>query len=68
MEKNVRIEIKVVRETREYIFSMPYGALYGEAYDASHEILKGLLSMAQDAVNSAERKKDIVEGDSHGSQ
>jgi len=68
MEKNFKIEIKVKKEDREYVFSMPYGSVYGEAYDAAFDILKEILSMAQEVVKQSERKKDTVEGDSHGSQ
>lgn len=62
MEKNLRVEIKAIRDEREYIFSMPYGTLYGESYDACYEILKELLIMAQDALKQSERQKEPTQG------
>lgn len=63
MDKSLRIALTVIKEDKEYTFSMPYGASHGEAYDACYEVLKELIVMAQDAVKNSERKPD--QGDSH---
>lgn len=49
-------EIKVVKNEREYKFSIPLGAPYGEAYDAAFEALKKVIEMSSKAVAEAQKQ------------
>lgn len=47
------IIIEVVKNERTYQLTLPVGAPYGEAYDATFEILGKILELAQAATEQA---------------
>lgn len=58
MDKALRLELKTSIGENEYVFSMPYGASYGEVYDAAHAVLMHLAQEAQQAAEQAQRQED----------
>ncbi len=60
MDKMLRIELKVVKEEREYILCIPYGASHGETYDAVHEMLQEIVNMAQEQVKQSVQQTSVA--------
>ncbi len=55
METSLRVEIKVIKNEKSYIFSMPMGAPHGEAYDACFEALLEISQLSKAAAEQAKR-------------
>jgi len=56
MDITSRVEITIIKDERSYIFSLPMGAPYGQAFDACNEILIEIASMAKKAAESSKRE------------
>lgn len=50
MEITNKVEIKLVKEDREYFFIMPHGAPLGEAYQCAVEVVQDLSRMINEYV------------------
>lgn len=50
------VHLEVEKNGKNFSFSMPQEAFYGEAYDAMHEMLLELSKMAQTAAENVKRK------------
>ena len=57
MDVKSYVDVAVSKNDRLYHFYMPVGAPFGEAYDASFEVLSGITEMAKQAAENA-RPKD----------
>lgn len=55
MKQQLLVTIEIQKNDRTYIFSMPYGAPIGEAYDSCHDVLKEIVQMGQNAANAAQK-------------
>jgi hypothetical protein len=58
MDVKSYVDVVVTKNDRVYHFYMPVGAPFGEAYDASFEVLSGITEMAKQAAENA-RPKDV---------
>jgi len=56
MEKKAAIHFEVKKEDRLYTFCAPMGAPFGETHDVLYEIIKEVLSMAQERTEKEENK------------
>lgn len=45
--------IEVTKDAHSFSFSMPHGSTWGQALDASFEILNKISTMSQESVNRA---------------
>lgn len=52
------ISLEVKKEDRLFSFNVPTGASLGECYDACFECLAKILETSNDAMKSAQAKKD----------
>jgi len=50
MDKLLTISLKITKEDRTYILSVPYGAPYGETYDVLYEMLNEIAKMIQERI------------------
>lgn len=67
MKLDSRVVIEVKKEENAFLFVMPSGASYGQAYDASLEIVQGILKMAKDAADKLKKEgspKEEADGSS----
>ncbi len=55
MDTSLRVEMKIVKNEKIYIFSMPMGAPHGEAYDACFEALLAIHDLSKVAAEQAKR-------------
>lgn len=62
---NIRavINIEIEKNDRTYIFSMPVGAPFGEAYDAAYEALSKILTIAAEEAEKNRAKTDTKEAE-----
>ena len=51
------VDVEVKKNDRVYHFYMPVGAPFGEAYDASFEMLSSITEMAKQAAENARPKE-----------
>jgi len=61
MDQAAVITLTVTKEDRSYVFSMPHGANFGEAYDAAFAVLSEIVEMSKRAVDKVERKEVSTE-------
>ena len=65
MVKQLMINFEITKGERTFIFSMPHGTPFGEAYDACFEVLSDIVKMSTEAADKAKRpeeeKAEIVE-------
>jgi hypothetical protein len=54
------VTIQMKSDKNTYIFTMPYGAPLGEAYDAAHSILQEIIKFSQQAAEQAKQKATDV--------
>jgi hypothetical protein len=57
MNVKATVNIMIEKNERTYVFSMPVGAPFGEAYDAAFEALTQISNMAKEAIESARNKE-----------
>lgn len=57
MEQKAVINLEVKKEDRTFVFSMPIGAPFGEAYDAAFTVLNEIQEMSKKAVEHAKPKE-----------
>lgn len=48
-------EINITKNEREYRFSIPIGAPFGEAYDAAFEALRKVVQKSQESLESVQK-------------
>ena len=58
MDKRGMISLEIKKEERTYIFLMPIGSPFGEAYDAAFEVLSEITKQSIEAAEKAKRKQD----------
>lgn len=56
MDQAKVVTLTLNKEDRQYVFSMPYGATYGEAYDSAYAMLCEIMEMSKRNTAKAERK------------
>jgi hypothetical protein len=52
------VTIEVVKNDHTFVFQLPVGAPYGEAYDAAYEVLQNIVELAKNAAEAAKPKAD----------
>ena len=57
------LKFVIEKNERNYEFTMPFGAPYGEAYDACHEMLGKIVEMSKEAQERATREVEIKTDD-----
>ena len=55
MDQSAVVNLSVEKNGRSYVFSMPGGAPFGEAYDVAHMVLMKIVEMSNNAASSAKR-------------
>lgn len=60
MELKSIVHIEIKKNDRTYVFALPVGAPFGEAYDAAFEVLGKITEFAQQAAEQA-RPKEVSE-------
>jgi hypothetical protein len=53
MNQKGYLHLEVTKGERNYAFTLPIGAPFGEAYDAAFSVLQEILKMAQEASEKA---------------
>lgn len=53
MEQKAVVNLEVKKGERTFVFTMPIGSPYGEAYDAAFNVLNEILEMSKKAVEAA---------------
>ena len=51
------VHIEIEKNDRVYVFSMPFGSPYGEAYDTCFEMSSQIMQMAKDAQSRLEEAR-----------
>ncbi len=59
MNERGELILEIEKNERKYRFCMPFGAPFGESYDACHEFLERIAVMAKLAADNASRKTEI---------
>jgi len=63
MEQLGMLKFVIEKDERNYEFMMPFGAPYGEAYDACHEMMGKIVELSQEAQKRATREVEIKTDD-----
>jgi len=58
MDIRALISIEIKKNDRTYVFNMPVGAPYGEAYDAAYEVTSKILQLAAEAAEKNRAQTD----------
>ena len=58
MDQRAVLNLIVKKDDREYVFSMPHGANFGEAYDVAFSMLQEIADMSKRAVERVKRVDD----------
>jgi len=53
MDQRAVINLEVTKGEHKFVFSMPVGSPFGEAYDAAFSILNEIMGMSKKAVEQA---------------
>lgn len=57
VDQKAIINLEVKKEDRTFVFSMPVGSPFGEAYDAAFAVLNEIQEMSKRAVEQAKPKE-----------
>lgn len=57
MDQKAMVNLEVKKGERTFVFSMPIGAPFGEAYDAAFTVLNEIMEMSKKAVEQAKPKE-----------
>lgn len=54
------VDLAVEKNGGSYVFSMPVGAPFGEAYDVAFEVLSKIVELSKNAAEKMKRKEEEV--------
>jgi len=57
MDQKMMLHFEVKKNDRTYVLEVPMGASYGEAYDATFELLQGILELSKQAADKAKAEQ-----------
>ena len=57
MVKQLLVSFEITKGERTFVFSMPHGTPFGEAYDACFEVLNDIVKMSTEAADKAKREE-----------
>jgi hypothetical protein len=58
MPIETQVIINVKKGERNYTFTMPSGAPFGEAYDSAFEVLQEIVTFSKQAAENAQRREE----------
>jgi hypothetical protein len=60
MPIETQVIINIKKGEREYTFTMPSGAPFGEAYDSAFEVLQEIVIFSKQAADNSKRREESV--------